>query len=111
VTEDTLTSYRMIVEQPVHRNVSEVVIPGVLRRYDTGDLMEAVSPRPVVMVTPRDAMGVPVSEDNFRSALAHVFRSDQNMGSPNAFASTRALRALHCRWTKLLLNSEHGGQA
>src|SRR5205085_6311459 len=38
VLENTLTSYRMIVDQPVHRNISEVVIPGVLRHYDSADL-------------------------------------------------------------------------
>jgi cephalosporin-C deacetylase-like acetyl esterase len=79
VIEDTLTSYRMIVDQPVHRNVSEVVIPGILRHYDTGDLLESVAPRPVSFITPRDATGAPVTEEDFRTALAHVFRSDQNL--------------------------------
>ena len=32
--EKTLAAYRMIVDEPLHRNVSEVVIPGVLRKYD-----------------------------------------------------------------------------
>lgn len=57
VLEDTLVSYRTIVDQPVHRNVSEVVIPGVLLHYDTADLLRAVAPRPVTITSPRDAMG------------------------------------------------------
>jgi cephalosporin-C deacetylase-like acetyl esterase len=82
VLDETLTSYRMIVDQPVHRNVSEVVIPGVLRRYDTGDLLEAVFPRPVAIVSPRDALGEPVPEADFRAAMAPAFQTDERLGSP-----------------------------
>src|SRR5262249_54746496 len=82
VVEDTLASYRMIVDQPVHRNVSEVVIPGVLRHYDTDDLIESLWPRPVVVIAPHDALGMPVSEQDFRAALSHVFQSDAKLGSP-----------------------------
>jgi cephalosporin-C deacetylase-like acetyl esterase len=57
VLEDTLNSYRSIVDQPVHRNVSEVIIPGVLLHYDTADLLKAVAPRPVTTMSLRDAMG------------------------------------------------------
>src|SRR5262249_54092231 len=80
--ENVLTSYRMIVDQPVHCNVSEVVIPGVLRRYDTADLVEAIYPRAVTFISPQDAMGAAISEKDFRSALATAFRSDVNLGSP-----------------------------
>jgi cephalosporin-C deacetylase-like acetyl esterase len=82
VMENPLASYRMIVDQPVHRNVSEVVVPGVLRRYDTADLMEAIHPRPVVVIAPQDASGMPISEQEFRSALPSVYQSDQKLGSP-----------------------------
>jgi hypothetical protein len=41
-------SYRQIVEEPLHRGASEVVIPGVLKKYDTDDLAHAVSPRTVI---------------------------------------------------------------
>jgi hypothetical protein len=71
----------MIVDQPVHRNVSEVVIPGVLRKYDLGDLILAVNPRPVEIVDPQDALGAPVSEQDFRTALAYVFQSEERLGS------------------------------
>jgi hypothetical protein len=83
VLENTLTSYRMIVDQPVHRNVSEVMIPGVLRRYDTGDLLESIYPRPVVYVSPQDALGAVISENAFQDAMAHVIRSSQNLGTAN----------------------------
>jgi cephalosporin-C deacetylase-like acetyl esterase len=50
VVEDSLTSYRAILDDPLHKNVSEVVVPGVLRRYDIGDLLKAIAPRPVTVV-------------------------------------------------------------
>ena len=81
VMEGSLTTYRMIVNQPVHRNVSEVVIPGVLRSYDTGDLLLAAHPRPVTVINPQDAVGAPVTEAEFRKDLAYVFQSDQKLGT------------------------------
>jgi cephalosporin-C deacetylase-like acetyl esterase len=54
VVANTLTSYRMIVDQPVHRNVS-----------------------------PQDALGDPVRAVNFRTAISAALKSDQNMGAPN----------------------------
>lgn len=79
IVENTLTSYRMIVDQPVHRNVSEVVIPGVLRHYDTGDLLLAIG-KPVIYIAPQDALGTAISEQDFRGALDQVFKSGQNLG-------------------------------
>ena len=81
--ENSLASYRQIIDQPVHRNVSEMVIPGVLRKYDTGELLEAVYPRPVTIVKPRDALGDPVTESDFRKNLAYVFESGRRLGLPD----------------------------
>jgi hypothetical protein len=75
ILENTLASYRMVLDQPLHRNISEVMIPGVLRKYDTGGLMLAISPRPVTVIDPKDATGTVLSEDQFRSTLDYVFQS------------------------------------
>jgi cephalosporin-C deacetylase-like acetyl esterase len=83
VVANTLTSYRMIIDQPVHRNVSEIVIPGVLQHYDTTDLLTAIYPRPVIYVSPQDALGDAVRPAIFRSAISAALKSNQNMGSPN----------------------------
>jgi cephalosporin-C deacetylase-like acetyl esterase len=83
VVANTLTSYRMIVDQPVHRNVSEIVIPGVLQHYDTTVLLTAIYPRPVIYVSPQDALGDPVRAVIFRTAISAALKSDQNMGAPN----------------------------
>ena len=69
VVENTLASYKLILNQPVHRSVSEVVIPGVLKSYDTPDLLLAVQPRPVVFISPRDALGDAITEASFRSVI------------------------------------------
>jgi cephalosporin-C deacetylase-like acetyl esterase len=83
VVANTLTSYRMIVDQPVHRNVSEIVIPGVLQHYDTADLLTAIYPRPVIYISPQDSLGADIRAVIFRTAISAALKSDQNMGSPN----------------------------
>ncbi|HWB82595.1 MAG TPA: acetylxylan esterase [Bryobacteraceae bacterium] len=80
VIENSLASYRMIVNQPLHRNASEVVIPGVLRKYDTGDLILALYPRQVTVLNPKDAMGDAVADSAFQSDLAYVFQSEKKLG-------------------------------
>ena len=82
VIENTLADYRTIIEQPLHRNVSEVVIPGALRRYDTADLMVAVWPRPMVVVNPWDALGNTLSEAEFRKREEAVFQTDLKLRTP-----------------------------
>jgi cephalosporin-C deacetylase-like acetyl esterase len=56
----TLVSYRMALEAELHRNLSEILIPGVLTRYDVGDLIAVITPRRVVVDDPVDALGQPV---------------------------------------------------
>jgi len=82
VIQNTLADYRMVIEQPVHRNVSEVVIPGVLRHYDTGDLLLAVYPREVTVIHPRDALGTEITLEEFRKRIAFVIETDRVLGAP-----------------------------
>jgi len=83
VVENTLASYRLAVERPVHRNLPEVAAPGVLARYDIGDLLLAVSPRPVVFINPADSVGVTMREQDARRELAYVLDSDRGLGTAN----------------------------
>jgi len=55
--QDSVASYRSIVDAPLHRNASEVVIPGVLRHYDIPDLVRAIAPRQVEWIHPVDGAG------------------------------------------------------
>lgn len=81
--ENTLASYRLAVERPVHRNLPEVALPGVLTRYDIGDLLLAVSPRPVVFINPANSVGVTMREQDARRELSYVLDSDRGLGTPN----------------------------
>jgi cephalosporin-C deacetylase-like acetyl esterase len=74
IIEDTLASYRMVLDQPLHRNISEVMIPGVLRKYDVGNLILAISPRRVTVVNPQDATGTVMSEEQFRRVVGQPVR-------------------------------------
>jgi cephalosporin-C deacetylase-like acetyl esterase len=82
VLENSLAAYGMAIEQPLHRNVSEVLIPGVLRRYDLGDLLLAVSPRAVTVINPQDATGMTLTNEQFRKDLDYVFQSEAMLGTP-----------------------------
>ncbi len=42
IAENTLVSYRTALEAPLHKNLSEITIPGVLQHYDVSELLEAI---------------------------------------------------------------------
>lgn len=69
VTENTLLSYRMALDAPVHRNLAEVTIPGVLKRYDLIDLVRAIAPREVTVVNAATAVGQPARDETVRQQL------------------------------------------
>ena len=60
VLDQTLVSYRLAVDRPVTRGLYDVLVPGVLKKYDLDDLLAAVSPRPVTLVDPADQLGKPL---------------------------------------------------
>ena len=82
IVENTLISYHVALESPLHRSLSDVILPGVLLRYDTGDLIQAISPRPVVIANPADAIGVTARDYLVKQELEAVFESDQKLGTP-----------------------------
>lgn len=55
--EGMLASYQTIIQQRIHRQVFEQVIPGVLRLYDLPDVVAALAPRPVWIVNGVNALG------------------------------------------------------
>ncbi len=71
VVENTLTSYRMVLDEPLHRNISEILVPGVLSKYDMGDLMLA-APGRVTVINPQNAAGEVITADQFRKELDRV---------------------------------------
>jgi cephalosporin-C deacetylase-like acetyl esterase len=78
--DNSLTSYRMAVDQPIQRELPEVLPPGVLRRYELGDLALAAFPRPVTFVNPTDAVGTLLTQGAFDKELAYVRAADRKLG-------------------------------
>ncbi|HXS98604.1 MAG TPA: acetylxylan esterase [Candidatus Limnocylindrales bacterium] len=68
VVENAPASYKQAVEAPLHRNLAEIAIPGVLKHYDLPDLVNAIqSPRTVDIWNAVDAVGKPLPGSKQRS--------------------------------------------
>jgi len=55
--EDGLLSYASIARTPIHRQVFDTIIPGILGVYDLPDLVASLAPRPVQLVNMRSPVG------------------------------------------------------
>ncbi len=87
VVENTLADYALALNAPLTRNLPEIVLDGVLRKYDLGGLMLAIAPRPVAVVNPVDAVGQPLREDAARKELGYALSDrvrlvQRGMGDP-----------------------------
>jgi hypothetical protein len=88
VLQDSLSSYRLAVERPLHRALYDVAIPGVLRAYDLDHIAAALAPMPVTILNPLDARGLPMRLEELRDSygkaanvrLAHRGRRDSLAG-------------------------------
>ncbi len=89
VVENTLLSYRLALDAPLHRNLSDIVLPGVLRHYDVSDLLQAISPRTVILVNPTDAIGATARADLVNRELSAAFESDRRLGTPERVRAVR----------------------
>jgi cephalosporin-C deacetylase-like acetyl esterase len=72
-----LIGYRAAVDAPLTKDLAQSVIPGVLRRYDLGDLMVALAPRAIELIAPTDGGGDRIDAHD---ALAWVLQTDQKLG-------------------------------
>ena len=81
--ESSLLSYRTALEAGLHKNLSEIVIPSVLTRYDTPQLMQAIFPRPIVLINPANAMGQELRSRFVEDALSTTFATDRALGQPD----------------------------
>jgi hypothetical protein len=58
VTSDgAVASYMTIAKAPIHSGTIGIVVPGVLKSFDLPDVASTIAPRPLKIVSPRDAMG------------------------------------------------------
>jgi hypothetical protein len=68
ILEGNLVSYHAVAASPIHRNVFEALIPGVLDQYDLPDLAAAVAPRPVWLVNTVSPLGNPMPSTRVEAA-------------------------------------------
>ena len=80
--KETLLSYRSAVDSAVTRNLAQSVLPGVLRHYDLDDLLVAITPRPVSIISPIDGEGNPVGPEEARRALSWALETDRTLKLP-----------------------------
>jgi dienelactone hydrolase len=72
VIEGGLLSYAAIARTPIHRQIFDEVIPGVLGHYDLPDLVAALTPRPVTLVNMRSPLGTPVFKRDVRTEYKYA---------------------------------------
>ena len=89
VAERALVSYRSALDAGLHRNLSEVLIPDVLRHYDVPDLLTAIHPRRVTLVNAATPMGLPARDREVRAALASALAADASLGTPDRLRLVR----------------------
>ncbi len=83
ILENSLLSHRSALEAGLHKNLSESVIPGVLTRYDTPQLMQAIFPRPVLLINPAGAMGQELRSRFVLETLSTTSATDRALGGPD----------------------------
>jgi cephalosporin-C deacetylase-like acetyl esterase len=72
VIEGGLLSYASIARTPIHRRIFDVVIPGVLGKYDLPDLVASLAPRPVWLLNMRSPLGNQVRLREARSEYEYA---------------------------------------
>jgi cephalosporin-C deacetylase-like acetyl esterase len=72
VIENSLADYALALNAPLTRNLPEIALDGVLRKYDLGGLMLVIAPRTVAVVNPVDAVGQPLREESARKELSYA---------------------------------------
>lgn len=74
--EKSLLSYRLLLDQNLHRNLPAVTLPAVLRSYDLDDLMLTLASRAsITLINPVDATGQVVSAMQAQQALDETLKT------------------------------------
>lgn len=81
VIEDGLLSYASIARTPIHRQVFDAIVPGVLGVYDLPDLVASLAPRPVQLVNMRSPLGNAVFLRAVQSDYAYAQAAYAALGS------------------------------
>ncbi len=74
VLEDSILDYSSVVLNPLFDVDTNSLVAGFLKVADLPDLIASIAPRKVVVITPRDHLGQPLSSDRMDSCLAYPKR-------------------------------------
>ncbi len=84
VLEDMLSSYDSVVENKIHRQVFESVVPGALKFYDLPDLVATLAPRKVSIVSGVDPVGHELQANAVRKEYSRAVEAYRQMGMERA---------------------------
>jgi dienelactone hydrolase len=85
IIEGGLLSYASIARAPIHRKIFDIVIPGVLGRYDLPELVASLAPRPVSLVNLRSPLGSQVFLRDARKEYAYAAACYAAIGAEEQF--------------------------
>jgi dienelactone hydrolase len=80
--EEMLVSYQAVARAPVHRQIFDAVVPGVLGRYDLPDLVAAQAPKPVWLLNARSPAGPILLRSEVQTAYESAARVYASAGAP-----------------------------
>ena len=84
VLEGILFSYDSIVENKIHRQVLESVVPGALKFYDFPDLVATLAPRKVSILSSTDPLGHQLPANTVRNEYGRAVEAYRHMGVEGA---------------------------
>jgi hypothetical protein len=79
-----LVSYESVVNSRVHRHILEGVAPGMLKSYDLQDLVAALAPRDVWIVSGTDPMGHELANSEVKMAYRRALEAFSQQGAAQA---------------------------
>jgi hypothetical protein len=84
VLEDMLSSYDSVVENKIHRQIFDTVVPGALKFYDLPDLVATLAPREVLIVSGTDPFGHELPAKTVQKEYSRAVEAYRQMGMERA---------------------------
>lgn len=80
-----VVSYAAIATRPINKRIFDVVLPGVLGKYDLPDLVAAVAPRHLRITNVRSPLGNVIFLKDVQSAYGFAVTGYAAAGAPGDF--------------------------
>ncbi len=82
IVEESLVSYQAVGAAPIHRDIEDIIIPGILGRYDLPDVAAALAPRPVWLTNLRSPVGTLLTRREAAAAYEYTVAAYRAAGAP-----------------------------